>query len=143
MQTTDPILYPVLAMLLLTAAVAAIMTIYRMKIVRANLDQVDSMANRHTMAPYITGLARRASDNFNNLLETPILFYVLCLAIMISGLTDNIYLWLAWAYVVLRGVHSIVHCSYNNMAHRGIVFAMATTCMLLMLGKVIIDTLPW
>ena len=141
-MTIDPILLPVLAMLLLTTVVSLLMAACRMKALIPHSDKMEELANRHTAAPYIVGLARRVSDNYNNLLEQPVVFYALCLTIAVGGLTDKAFLWLAWSYFALRLVHSAIHCSYNNMPHRGVAFALASTLLVIMLVKVAISVLP-
>lgn len=64
----------------------------------------------------------QASDNFRNLFETPVLFYAL---VGIAIASDHTPGWLAmgsWAYVALRTAHSFIHCTYNRVMHRFIVF---------------------
>jgi len=56
--------------------------------------------------------------NFMNLLELPVLFYVAGLMYYVAGRVDQSALALAWAYVGLRTIHSIIHLSYNNVVHR-------------------------
>jgi hypothetical protein len=58
------------------------------------------------------------ADNFRNLFETPVLFCVAVLTIYAAALTSLPYVVLAWLYVVLRVVHSAIHCTYNNVMHR-------------------------
>jgi hypothetical protein len=60
----------------------------------------------------------RAADNFRNLFELPVLFY---LAVVVAVLTRQVTattLTLAWAFVALRIVHSIIQCGYNKVMHR-------------------------
>ncbi len=60
----------------------------------------------------------RAADNFRNLFELPVLFY---LALIIAALTSQVTvltLSLAWLFVALRVVHSGIQCSYNKVMHR-------------------------
>jgi hypothetical protein len=59
-----------------------------------------------------------AADNFRNLFETPVLFYTAALAIYASHVESLAHVALAWAYVVLRVVHSAIHCTYNKVVHR-------------------------
>jgi hypothetical protein len=61
--------------------------------------------------------------NYMNLLELPILFYVVCVMLFSAGVTSNAILGLAWAYVALRVMHSLIHLTYNNVLHRLAVFA--------------------
>jgi len=58
------------------------------------------------------------SDNFENLFELPVLFYVAALVIFVTGLTDDLYILGAWAFVVFRVLHSLIHCTYNKIVHR-------------------------
>lgn len=62
--------------------------------------------------------------NYMNLLELPMLFYVVCvLNYVTSPMVSAQTLGLAWLYVALRAVHSTIHITYNNVMHRLIVFA--------------------
>lgn len=56
--------------------------------------------------------------NYMNLLEMPVLFYVVCLMLYLTGRVDHAFLYLAWAYVSLRLLHSLVHVTYNHIIHR-------------------------
>jgi hypothetical protein len=60
----------------------------------------------------------RAADNFRNLFELPVLFYAALFVAALTGLVTPVSLALAWAFVVLRIVHSAIHCSYNKVMHR-------------------------
>ena len=60
----------------------------------------------------------RAADNFRNLFELPVLFY---LALVVAALTAQVTaltLALAWTFVAARIVHSAIQCSYNKVMHR-------------------------
>ena len=110
------ILYPMLAMVLLTAAVAAIMYRRRVAEMRAGRIHPQKLA---TSAQAAAALAdTRASDNFRNLFEAPVLFYAAVLTVYATQLTDLTYVLLAWAYVGVRIVHSSIHCTYNRVMHR-------------------------
>jgi hypothetical protein len=60
----------------------------------------------------------RASDNFRNLFELPVLFYLALVVAHLANLVTSVTLGLAWAFVVLRVLHSLVHCTYNKVLHR-------------------------
>jgi hypothetical protein len=65
----------------------------------------------------------QAADNFRNLFETPVLLYALTATALGTNYTPG---WLvagAWMYVVLRVVHSYIHCTYNRVMHRFFAFA--------------------
>jgi hypothetical protein len=64
--------------------------------------------------------------NYMNLLELPMLFYVVCVLNYVSSpIVSGLALWLAWIYVGLRTLHSLVHLTYNNVRHRLTVFAVS------------------
>ena len=60
----------------------------------------------------------KPSRHFANLFETPVLFYVACLAAMITNLTGTAMLTLAWTYVAARLVHAYVHLGSNRIRYR-------------------------
>ena len=72
----------------------------------------------------------RASDNFRNLFELPVLFYAGVLLAAQLGVSDVVSLALAWAFVGLRAVHSIVHCTYNHVMTRFVAYALATLVLI-------------
>ncbi len=60
----------------------------------------------------------RAADNFGNLFELPVLFYLaLCVARQ-AELVSTVVLALAWTFVALRIAHSWIQCTYNKVMHR-------------------------
>ncbi len=60
----------------------------------------------------------RAADNFRNLFELPVLFYLALVIAAVSGLATTGVLVLAWLFVLLRVAHSAIHCGYNKVMHR-------------------------
>lgn len=60
----------------------------------------------------------RAADNFRNLFELPVLFYLAISIAHAIGATNGLLLVLAWLFVVLRVAHSAIHCGYNRVMHR-------------------------
>ena len=70
--------------------------------------------------------------NLMNLLEMPILFYVFTLLVYVTKTIDPTSLALAWTYVALRVIHSLVHLTYNRVVHRLTLFAMSNMILGLM-----------
>ena len=60
----------------------------------------------------------RAADNFRNLFELPVLFYVALVIAYLTNQVTAVTLGLAWTFVALRYVHSYIHCTYNKVMHR-------------------------
>ena len=63
--------------------------------------------------------------NYMNLLELPMLFYVASLMFYVTSKVDGLVLAVAWIYVALRIVHSIIHLTYNKVMHRLAPFALS------------------
>lgn len=68
--------------------------------------------------------------NFMNLLEVPVLFYVVSLTFFVTQQATGAAVALAWTFVALRVVHSLVHITYNNVLQRLGVFALANLTLL-------------
>ena len=60
----------------------------------------------------------RAADNFRNLFELPVLFYLALVVVVQTAQVNALTLALAWLFVVLRFAHSTIHCGYNKVIHR-------------------------
>jgi hypothetical protein len=73
---------------------------------------------RYGESPNVPGDVSLPNRNLMNLLELPLLFYVVCLAFYVTRTADAAAVYLAWAFVATRVVHSAIHLSYNNVYHR-------------------------
>ena len=72
------------------------------------------------------------NPNFADLLEMPVLFYVVCLMAFAAQRVDATIVWLAWAYVALRALHSLVHLTYDTPSHRTVLFALSNFAVVAM-----------
>lgn len=79
----------------------------------------------------------RVADNYNHLHEQPTLFYALALAAQLAGAVDRLSVGLAWGYVGLRVVHSLVQATRNVIIVRFWVFAAASLVLLLLLTRTV------
>jgi len=73
---------------------------------------------------------RKIARHFSNLLEVPPLFYLLTIIAFVSQLTGTLVVALAWAYVLLRLVHSYVHLGSNNVPVRFRIFVLSMVVLL-------------
>jgi hypothetical protein len=74
----------------------------------------------------VPGAVSLPNRNFMNLLELPMLFYVVCVGLYITLSVDAAAVALAWLYFALRVLHSLVHLTYNNVFHRLGAYAAST-----------------
>ncbi|HSO06447.1 MAG TPA: MAPEG family protein [Pelomicrobium sp.] len=116
MTPATAILLPMAALVALTAAVWVRLYVERLgEIARRGIDP-QAIATSHARAETLR--QTDAADNFRNLLELPVLFYALCLALIAADAVSPLFVLGAWVYVALRAVHSAIHCTYNRVVHR-------------------------
>lgn len=85
--------------------------------------------------------AQLANRNYMNLLELPVLFYVVCLLAIAFEVVTPATVAVAWIYVALRVVHSLVHVTYNHVIHRFAVFVASNVVLVALWGLVAVDVL--
>jgi hypothetical protein len=112
---------PMLAMVALTCAVWLRMYAVRIGQMRRERIHPQAVATSAQAAARLTDSA--AADNFRNLFELPVLFYLAAVVAVLAGLADGVTLALAWTFVALRIAHSAIHCGYNRVMHRFFVYA--------------------
>lgn len=79
--------------------------------------------------------ARQVADNYNHLMEQPTIFYALVFYIFLVGHTDQLHIYLAWGYVLLRFVHTLIQCTVNIVNMRFTVFALSTFLLMAMAAR--------
>jgi len=70
------------------------------------------------------------AHNYNHLMEQPTLFYAVAISLALIGAGHGINLWLAWAYVAFRILHSLIQATVNVVLWRFAAFALASFCLL-------------
>lgn len=124
----DPaILHPAYAMVALTLLVWVRMYVERLGQMKRERIHPQQVASAREMQARISDT--RAVDNFRNLFELPVFFYVALLVAALQGLSTPLSVGLAWAFVALRVVHSGIHCTYNRVMHRFVAYL--SSCVVL------------
>ncbi len=70
------------------------------------------------------------AHNYNHLMEQPTVFYAVALALAIGGMGGGLNAQIAWAYVALRIVHSLIQATVNRVMWRFGIFALASLALL-------------
>lgn len=107
------ILEPALAMVVLTFVVWVVMYVLRLGYISTKKLDVQLLSSPEKMSAALPERVNNAANNLKNLFEVPVLFYVVCFYIAVAGISSEILVTLAWTYVSLRALHSLVHCSVN------------------------------
>jgi hypothetical protein len=121
---SDPIWPPCAALVGLTALVWLKLYADRLTEMRKRRIDPQALATARAAAGRLERTA--AADNVRNLFEVPVLFYVLCGALAVSGGSTPGFVAAAWGYVGLRALHSLIHVTYNRVVHRFLVYAAST-----------------
>jgi hypothetical protein len=124
-----PLLLPLLALVFLTFVVWIYMYVTRLSEIRRKSINPQSLDTRAHGQALLTDSPAPA-DNLKNLFELPILFYLAILLALVLMVQDKALVQLAWGYVALRYLHSLVHCTYNRVMHRFTVYV--ASCLVLM-----------
>jgi hypothetical protein len=118
----SPLVQPALAMVGLTFVVWCYMYFKRLRFIRVHSIDPQSVATRALGAKSLAEVAA-PSDNLMNLFEMPVLFYFLIALLMLTNQASEGFVTAAWVYVALRVVHSFIHCTYNRVLQRFLVYA--------------------
>ena len=112
----EAIFQPMSVLAMWTGVVLLLTGVRRAVAVRAG--RVAAHAFRAGDAPGVPADLTVFNRNLMNLLEMPVLFYVVCLAVYVTHAVDATAIMLAWAYVGLRLSHSAVHLTFNRVNAR-------------------------
>lgn len=101
---------------------------------RIDVDELSRTGARLELPPEVA----RVADNYNHLHEQPTIFYALALAAQVGGVTDGVTVGLAWTYVVLRVVHSLVQATRNIIMVRFAVFTLGSLTLAALLARTLL-----
>lgn len=131
------ILYPCFVMVVITAVVWFRMYFDRIKELRVRRIRPQKIATTRQATNVLGNIS--ASENFSNLFEMPVLFYMLCILIYVTNEVSQLVVAGAWSFVALRALHSLIHCTYNLVVHRFIVYVLSTFILFVTWGVFIIS----
>jgi len=124
------VIYPMFAMVLLTAAVLA--TLFRCRVAAVRGGLVSASYFRVYQGEAEPESTAKPARHFANLFEAPVLFYVVCLSAMITHFNGIAMQALAWIYVSARVAHACVHLGSNRLRRRIRVYFFSWLVLLIM-----------
>ncbi|HTJ63064.1 MAG TPA: MAPEG family protein [Alphaproteobacteria bacterium] len=128
----SPILAPVIALVLWSFVVLLWLYATRIPAIAKNKIVYDPFQPAEIFQAQLPARARWKADNYNHLMEQPTLFYAVALTLALVGAGDGTNLALAWAYVALRVVHSLVQVLINKVMIRFAIFSVSSLVLLAM-----------
>ena len=94
-------------------------------IAKANM-KLDPNAPRGEQMALLPPSVRWKADNYNHLMEQPTIFYAIAITLAVLGAGDGVNATLAWGYVGLRVLHSLIQVLVNKIEVRFMVFVLST-----------------
>lgn len=114
----EAIFIPFFGLMILTILVWVYMYYLRLSYLMRNKVNPQNISTTNELLKIIPSKVNLPAENLGNLFELPIIFYAACIYLYVTNNVDEIYLFLAYSFFVLRVIHSIIHCTYNKVMHR-------------------------
>jgi hypothetical protein len=121
-MAASQMLAPVIALVIWSAIIWAWMYATRIPAIISQRVVLDPMAPRGEQMARLPAAVRWKADNYNHLLEQPTLFYAVAISLAVLGDHSSSSVMLAWSYVALRVVHSLVQTLWNHIQTRFALF---------------------
>ena len=129
------VLYPVIAMVVLTFLVTAHLYFVQKRAIKKWDVKYGFFKTYEGNNPDYLQAAR---DHYKNIFQLPILFYVWTIFVFIMGKVDTLDLTLAWLFVGSRYVHSGIRIiDHTRLLYRSSVFIIGWFVLLLAWGKLL------
>jgi hypothetical protein len=112
----NQLLGPLLALTLLIALVWLVMLVFRNYAILSGL--ISGTYYRRYDGDTPPEWVERPGRTFNNLMQVPPMFYLLCLLMLQTGRVDAAQLVLAWTFVAARYAHAFVYSVWNHLPWR-------------------------
>lgn len=127
----SPILQPVIALIAWTLVMLVWMVVVRMPAMKKAGIDVNTISGGHPGAldGVVEAKAQWPAHNYMHLMEQPTLFYAICFVLVLQGAGGGWNVTLAWAYVGLRVLHSLVQATFNRVIIRFTLFALSTLAL--------------
>jgi hypothetical protein len=135
MATAQPMLAPVIALAAWTAVIWAWMYATRIPAIVSLRMRLDPMAPRGEQMAQLPARVRWKADNYNHLMEQPTVFYAVALSLAVLGDASQSSIMLAWIYVGLRIVHSLVQVLINVIQVRFAIFFLSSLALIALTWK--------
>lgn len=141
MRDTNPaIIWPTVAMAAVIFSVWSVLLRQRFAHIAVNRPTAADFASAEAVGRYFRPVERPAL-NLANLFEMPVLFFALVPLLIVTGSASGIQVALAWVFVALRLVHSIIHIGPNTIRTRARVYIASSVALFAMWLGFVVDIL--
>ena len=129
---TSQLHLPLAVMIGLTILVWLFMYARRLTFLIGNQIDADRLKAPESVSQIIPPDINAPSNNLKNLFEMPVLFYALALIAMQSKLQSDLVTLSAWAFVLLRIPHSVIHCLNGPVMARFVCYLLSSAALIVM-----------
>jgi hypothetical protein len=126
----SPLLAPIVALIAWTLVMYIWLYVARIGAMRRKGISAKGMRGTRGLDGIIPDEANWPAHNYAHLMEQPTIFYAIVIALILMGFDAAINVYLAWAYVALRVVHSLIQATVNIVLPRFIVFTLSSLCLI-------------
>ena len=126
----SPLLGPVVALVAWSLVMYVWLYVARIGAMRRAGISAKGMRGTRGLDGIIPDEANWPAHNYSHLMEQPTIFYAIVLALVLMRFDHPINLYLAWAYVALRVVHSLIQATVNIVTIRFAVFTLSSLCLI-------------
>jgi len=125
MENGIQLIQPVIVLIIWSMVMWLWMYATRLPAVSAMKMKLDPEAPRGQQMSQLPAKVRWKADNYNHLMEQPTIFYATALCLVFLGVVTETVVYAAWAYVVLRVIHSLVQALVNKIEVRFTLFILS------------------
>jgi hypothetical protein len=115
------------------ALVALVLVVWLLMVVVRNVATIRGLAPPRYYEAYTGPVPEdwieRPARTFNNLMQVPTLFYVVCTLMLVTQHSDRAQLAYAWLFVALRALHAVVYIGWNPLPYRFATWIMASVTL--------------
>ncbi len=131
------ILQPVVALMIWTMAMWVWMYATRIPALTAAKVNPDDLVQgpKKSLDEILPPQVQWKAHNYNHLHEAPTVFYATALVLAVTGNGGGHGMQVAWAYVALRVLHSLIQATVNKVQLRFAVFALSTLCLMALIFR--------
>ncbi|MEE4154657.1 MAG: MAPEG family protein [Erythrobacter sp.] len=129
------ILQPVIALTIWTMIIWAWMYATRIPAMQREQIQPDDAQITGILDQKLPRQVQWKAHNYNHLHEQPTVFYAVAIVLAIVGHGDGMNAFLAWIYVGLRVIHSVVQVTANKVAVRFVLFALSSLVLIALIAN--------
>ena len=133
MTNHSPILLPMMALVAWTMVMWFWMYLTRIPAILKMRMKLDAYAPRGEQMNTLPSEVRWKADNYNHLMEQPTIFYATVIVLALIGEGHGLNLQLAWAYMILRVLHSFMQATVTIVMWRFVFFLLSSLVLIAMI----------